>query len=400
MTQRQVTQEVIEADVAGATIQRQFSSLIIEVDYVEHIEPEAPPTETPPPVPPPLPGPQPEPTPFPAGEYKVVIADLLGNPLEEVPALNVNFSYILNAPGSCSFSLHTREPKCTKAILYPGQRVIHVYRAGALVWGGYLWSAVPGMDTVQFGGEGWWSRIRRRIVTDGMEWTDVDQFQIARDLLNYTQSQPDGDLGIVPYSDTDLSGVTVTDTIYSFDLKNIGEKIEQLSARQDGFDFDITPDRKWRTFYPKKGGRINHVFELGKNISGISYQFDASNTATEVWSGGSGIIAHDSDSIERSRYGLLQDRVDFPDVSLQSTLDRHVIEQLRILKAARLQPEIAISTDDPRFGLYTVGDEARVRAEWGYIDLDDFFRIISIVVAISNEGREAITIFFDSKLAT
>src|SRR5262245_66551433 len=55
--------------------------------------------------------------------YRVVITDRTGFALAELSVRNLQFSYVLNAPGAVSFTMPVHE--VTRDILSPGEREVH-----------------------------------------------------------------------------------------------------------------------------------------------------------------------------------------------------------------------------------------------------------------------------------
>lgn len=328
--------------------------------------------------------------------YRVVIAGLDGGAYDEVPAKNLQFTYVLNKPGSIGFTLPLRHPKTNPTTLAPGKREIKVYRDGVLVWGGYLWDAQISGEEVRFGGEGYFSRLKHRYISTTVTFTQQDQTDIAWSLINTTQSTDD--LGFTDAHST--TGILRDRTYIGAERKFIAEAIEQLSAVEDGFDFEITPAKEFKTYYPKKGQNIAVIFELGKNIRSYECQWLASNVASEITAIGEGqgdasLLSVASDVVATSEFGLLQDTRSFKDISVQSTLDKHATEELRLAKQARVIPGVQLVTQDPPWGAYGVGDQASLRIRNGYTQINDIFRISVINVQVSNEGFEAIGINFD-----
>ncbi len=344
-------------------------------------------------------------------QYRIVSASVdwstgIATEKQEFPANDLSFSETLNAPGGMSFTVPVRHPKCTRDNLNPGRDEIHIYRDDDMVWGGYLWTAEASDEKdVRFGGEGYWSRMRRRYVDVDKVYTDTDQFDIVRDLVDFTQGQTMGQLGWTHYSMTD-SGILRDAEYKGYERRYIGEIVEEMASWFQGFDFEVTVDKKLRLYYPSKGTiQPNVVFELGKNIGGLSYSIDAQNVASEysALGGGDGsstCIATVFDATSRSTYGLLETAQSFSDIKFFADLQGEATQELNMVKDPRWQPQLSVHyTDDLVFPDLSLGDTVRVRADWGYINLDDQFRVIAITQAINNQGREATTVFMDDRAA-
>ena len=333
--------------------------------------------------------------------YRVVVANINGSEIDEIQTKNLGFGFALNDPGSVDFTMHLMDPKCTQTLMDPGKREIHIYRGTSLVWGGYLWYAVPSLDEMQvrFSGEGYLSRFGRRTIDSTLTYTTVDQFQIGWNLIAFTQAKTNGDLGITRGSGA-TSGVTRDRTYPFWERSTVLDMLQELGAVDNGFDFEITPNRVYNNYFPSKGSTLGTIFELGKNIDGLSYDIDASNMATEISAIGAGdgtntCIAVAVDVTARGTFGLLQDTISVTDVKNFSTLQDHADEELRVKKGARWQPQLNVVTSDPPFGSFSVGDTATIEASQGFIQLNNSFRIVSITVQIDDEGQEQFQLYFD-----
>src|SRR5690606_22357435 len=68
-------------------------------------------------------------------------------------------------------------------------------------------------------------------------YTSVDQHDIARALIAFAQ-QGNGNIGLQVA--TNDSGVVRTETYEGRELARIGTRVEELAARQNGFEFSVT----------------------------------------------------------------------------------------------------------------------------------------------------------------
>lgn len=335
--------------------------------------------------------------------YKFVIADLNGNELDEIPAENPQWSYVLNDSGAANLVLPTRHPKCTQALLPVGQRELHIYKEGVLIWGGHLWAADSSIeDTTRFAFEGYFGRLKRRYIDVTRKYEDDDQFDIVWDLINWAQNQTNGDIGITRYSNV-ASGYARSVTFPFWERANIGTEIIGMSEMNHGFDFEVTPDKKWKAYYPRAGVDLPIPFELGKNISGISIAYDASDMGTEFTAIGAGdgkntCIAVASAPSQAALYGLLEQSESFTNIKKFASLQDRADARIKRIKKPRVQPSLSVQANvEPELYTFSVGDRVDVKAQDGYINIDKQLRIISVVVALSNEGREAVTVQFDEE---
>jgi hypothetical protein len=337
--------------------------------------------------------------------YRVVIGDLFGTPIEELVVENLQYTYAMNDAGTCTFTVPTKYFKASRSLIDPGKRTILIYNQNTLRWGGYLWTVnASDEQDIQCASDSWFSRFKRRHVDQHLVYTGADQLDIAWSLIDFTQSKPFGDLGITRFNPSESSGVMRDREYFPYERTIIADDLINLAGVIDGFDFDINPQRQWKTFYPSRGSATQFTFELGKNVGGVSYALDATQTTSEMSAMGSGdadamLISVKSDGTSLANYGLLQDTSFFRTVKNRPTLDAHSAEELRIRRGARLQPQLSVITNDPPLGSYDIGDQCLVRASMGYIQLAEQFRIIAITVAASNEGRDSVEVFFDQVIS-
>lgn len=338
-------------------------------------------------------------------EYRVVISDLTGTPIEEMPFLNLNYSFVLNEPGIASFEIPMDHPKALPATLDPGKREVRIYRHGEVdpVWGGYLWFVGASSDSanLRVQCEGWFSRLMRRVVQDDVSWQNTEQLDIAWGLIAYTQGKES--LGLVRDPAEVPSGITRTRKFRSWNALNIGQVLRDMTSMKNGFDFEISPNKEWRAYYPRKQADDGFVFELGKNIKNITADKDATDVVTDLTGMGSGngrdrcVYPHINVAAV-SEYGLLQDSIDLSHIRYYSNLVDATKEEYRLRKKARFQPVIVARLGDPDLGDFGVGDLIRVKAQRGYIDINQKFRLVAINVAVSSEGEEDVSLTFDQDL--
>lgn len=326
-------------------------------------------------------------------------ADLTSQELEELPAKNLVYTYTLNGPGSYSFVLPLRHDKCRRNILNPGEHEFHIYLDRARIWGGYLWTVEKSEDMVRFGGEGFFSRFGKRAITETKNYSSGwDQYDLVWDLIDYSQDKTNGNLGITRDS-TSPSGVTRYDVFPQHEQKKIDDVIRNIAERDNGFDFEIDPYKRWKV-YNRKGGNSGLVFELGKNIRTYTYRLDGiSSMVSDFRALGRGEgtvrpISHVFDAGARGQFGMLEDSRAY-DFTSQSSLDDAAAEYLRLTKQPREDISVFVITDDPPFGAYTTGDTARVKIIDGYTNINRDMRIKTIVVNVPDEGVDSYGIYFD-----
>lgn len=351
--------------------------------------------------------------------YKLSLAQLgtsgLGAVIEDdvldrtgVPegAAELHFTRVLNAAGALEFTLPIDDAFVTQDNFAPGARELHLYRDGDLIWGGRLWRAeVTGWISVRFGAEGFYSTLAHREVGEDLTYNNVDELDIAWDLIDYTQTLPGGNLGISRESATP-AGVDRS-IAYCLDSRDvISDAIETLAASEDGFDFEVGADKVWRTYHPLRGttpgitlsteidGQVIDVQGLSIDASEIS------NEVTGIKGGGScetPIAEYAIDTDSRDAYGLMQSNI-AEDKVTPTHLQAMAEDALRIAKDPRRQVQAVLDAampGNPDLSTYDLGDQVTLVMSRGFATFDREFRIIQIDVVATPNERERVTVTLD-----
>lgn len=316
---------------------------------------------------------------------------------------DIRYTKVLNGPGSIEFTIPIDAPICTEANFAVGARELHLYRDSTLVWAGTLISADVSSWAIRFSGLGFWHLLRKRLVVSDLLFSGSEQLEIAWSLINHTQSQAGGNLGITRYSSA-ASGITRT-AVYCVENKVIvADAIEQFANASDGFDFEITPDKKFRTYYPRRSVSSAITLDADTNIQDFALTKDTSDLATEARatvdakSCNPPTVITASDSGARSSYGLLQVPVDEQsgDAALLQGL---VNEELRINKQPRLQIQARLDSalpNTPAATAFSNGDLITLSANRGFVSLSNqSCRVVGITVSLRPNSREVIDLSLD-----
>lgn len=307
--------------------------------------------------------------------------------IAELPITGGKWSRVLGGTGSFAGKVTLGDPDRTDLIeaTEPNKVSIYVDRDGDLIWGGMLWGRKydSKANTLEVSGVEFFSYFVKRVLrvdsTTLFADEDVDQFDIMRAFVDYVQSESGGDLGIV--YDTDDSGILRDRSWESYELKEIGEAMTQLSEVIDGFDFEIgvrystigVPEKYLGLYYPRRGvdaSITQAVFERPGNIISYTFTEDGTKQATRTFATGSGegddmkLAVHQSAAVVDQGYPLLDQVVDYKDVIRKPTLQAHADADGRAVK----YPSTILSLEvnsllPPSFGEWTLGDDARITIE-------------------------------------
>jgi hypothetical protein len=199
---------------------------------------------------------------------------------------------------------------------------------------------------------------RWRIEPDGagLTYTGIDQATIAKGLIDYYQALTYGNYGI-DTSGVSTTGVTRDRTYPPLENHLIAQRLSELAAVADGFDFSIDPiTRDFIVHFPEQGtDQTGSVVIDGRSIADPSAQISAGpeDLVSEGFAlGDNGLVSHAANTALRAAIGRSSFASSFSGVTVQATLDDH---------AQRLVDQRSTQLHDPAKTLFPVG-----------VDWDDF----------------------------
>ena len=342
-------------------------------------------------------------------QYRVLYGNLLTSALHgELPSSSLSTFDVLNGPGggSISMPLDTNPAISVDELTFDGATGIFIERDGVIVGGGIPWTyrADIGSNTLTVNFAGWLSYLRRRTLRATLVYSGVEQTTIATNLIDYAEGVPGGAIGITHAATA--TGVTRDRTYRWWEHHNVGEQIERLANVNNGFHFrfdtewqpaDTIPTIVFRTSYPPLGRLTTHVFDTDVNCALAQVDGDGSGIVNSVLVAGEGegrgrVTATRVNADAWNTAPLLQRVLSFSTVRSRTHLvahgDRMIAQGAEV--ANRIRLDVHPDTP-PNFGSYTVGDRVRVVASYGFVDVDDLFRITKRTLK-SAGGSEWVTI--------
>lgn len=297
--------------------------------------------------------------------------------------------------------------------LYDGRTAVWVERDGSVVWGGVQWTSVresrraTSAASWQIQASTWEDYLARRRLYDTLTGTGVDQLDIARQLVDYAQAQPGGDIGIeIDWVPT--SGVLRDRTYSRYDLPRVRELLDQLAAVEDGFEWRVS---SWRDDagarhkslvlgYPRiTAGSADTVLDMPGPIAEYALPSDATGTATAWQSRGASINQNQAaDSVPlMSTLFTWPDRIDdgwprldgssdYTTVTDPATLDAHALADITRARDPELIPAVTINSGGRE--LPPLGGTVRLRIVdvWHPQGLDERYRVIGRRVTAAQAG--------------
>lgn len=229
------------------------------------------------------------------------------------------------------------------------------------------------------------SRVPLVELTD-RAWSGVDQFTIARAMVQFALVSPSGAGSTAYLAESNLSGQPRDRSYYVGETAKVLDRLNEMSDVEGGFDWwfdyrwDETGGQRYlrRTFRvaTQAGSEQEMVLEdpgaggVGGNILSSRLSYDGEDLASEVIAVGSGEGV--SKLMERATNPALVDEgwprmvktISHVSVTRRDTLAGHAVGELAASQSAEMPPRVTILADgDPRFGDYALGDRMWLRLD-------------------------------------
>ncbi len=179
--------------------------------------------------------------------YRYLLYDLLTNqPTLELPFYGTWFTRLLNKAGngtaSVPLDIDGFDNRDIIDATEPGRNKLYVERNGKIVWSGIIWTRTWQEQAKQFNFtlQTLNSFFYDSLIETSLPFTDTDQRNVMRELINSLQAKPSSDIGlIVPSAFTD--NILRTQSFYDYDGWTYGEAIDHMLTYENSFDYDIDP---------------------------------------------------------------------------------------------------------------------------------------------------------------
>ncbi|MGW2961771.1 hypothetical protein ACWDGI_25385 [Streptomyces sp. NPDC001220] len=342
-------------------------------------------------------------------DYRYIAANALTGEILDwnLPLTGVECGPELNGPGSLNATLEPGPAHAAAELLAPGNTLLYVERNGKLAWGGIVWRAEPQGPTYPIEAAGFGSYPHRRYDLHGNldgrgPYIDADPCQIIRDVWEYAQAQPDGNLDVV-VDDTKSETTTGTSkSPYSLpktDARNLGEVIDAMADLDDGPEWTETvtwtgrpAEHRIRLGAPRLGRRREDItFTSGINIANTPQAVrDADSYAQTVVVLGSGSGSKRLHVVDTVRNGRLR----LEHLLETSEKDATKLEQRAHKERLARQALTDLTELDVRdhpaapFGSWAIGDDVLVRLHEQHLEYEGWHRITGWTLR-PRDGEEA-----------
>lgn len=345
--------------------------------------------------------------------------------LAELPLTDVTFTETLNGAGSFSATMPLAVDGATSATTsasiaalltsstIPERTALYLYRGGTIRGGGIVWGRRRSKGRpAQLSGAGFWSFFRSQHLRTTQTYSATDQLAIARSLVTVAQAVTGANIGVV--TGAEVSGVLRDRTYNSYELKQIGEAVEQLAAVDNGFDFAIDlsdgPVQTLTLSYPRRGriaGTTGVVFVDGKNLIDYEVVEDGSRSARVYTAIGKGdgvnmlLSTQTRTDLIDAGYPATSATGAFKDVEIQATLDAHAIAGVNAAANTPTFWTVSVDPDDVDGGIGTwllgddvlleIGDDDNFpRNTDGSSGYRAYHRIIESTISVPSQGKDSV----------
>lgn len=355
--------------------------------------------------------------------FRYVVAPVLGGaPIGELELSDVKFNDPVAGNGG-SFEgqaeiTNTQTADALRGLTEPDQVALYVKddATDTYYFGGPIyarpWNRSSRRVTVQ--AQSWKSWLYQKLLTMNMatnpvtdtafSFTSTDQFIIARSLVTTALT----DTGVPAISmGSELSGVLRDLNFHGSDFKYLGDQIDSMANRDDGFEWYVAvnpdvngyPSLRFVPAFPTRGGLNNQILLIHQQRDGgnILAMGDPQETAADrrarVWATGSGqppdqLVAFDSDPGLTSGFLLLRETVqNYNSVTVIKTLADHARAARIYYEDTLQQVTVTVALDNPDYSQYQSGDKVSLIVEDDWIDWDfDAVRIIDREFKLATSG--------------
>jgi hypothetical protein len=350
--------------------------------------------------------------------YRALLTDLRTDQVRDaLPITGVRIEDYIGRTGSMTGTLTAPDAATAeriRAAVVPGRTAVWIDRDGELWWGGIIWTAAvtstargtPARAEIQ--AATFDSLFDHRLLTADIVAEDVEQFEIARRLVDFAQSSEGGDIGIRT-DRTSASGVRRTRRYSRYDLPRIRDLLDKLAAVENGFEWRI------RVYRDAAGERVKelqlghpHIFttrgpgdtvlDFPGPVTSYRFPYDATTLATHWRSRG----ATDADTSRPlmstpfyvigamdAGWPRLDGTSDYTTITSRAALDEHAAADLIEAWTRQVIPEITVNLDAAQITPAILGATVRLRIAdvWTAGGFAGRYRVVGFTLRAPERGQ-------------
>lgn len=328
----------------------------------------------------------------------------------QIPATSIEYTEILNAPGSFSVNVPLKLPEeiegsFTMEDVSPGRTLVVIEKDNTPVFAGIVWGLTADVNQgdLRIAGLGVLSYFRKRYLKTTKIYNE-EQTSIVAKLIEYAQTG-NGNIG-VDTSRMISTGRVVQRGYPGYELHEIGKLIESFHDNQYGFDTIFYVEKTAGGYQlgatnttSRLGRKTDIVFDLSRGANSFSVTVDGDDLANNIVVTGSGegsarVDGTASDSSLLTAYPVLERVEQATDDTVRlATLTAKARASLARRKTPSITPTLSLSADrEPALGEYRIGDRVRVRGNYGMLNIDAEYKLMEVGVRDSNGSPVTVSV--------
>ena len=284
--------------------------------------------------------------------------------------------------------------------LYPGKTEVWMFRDDVLKFAGPIWDANISTKEAKFScrAEGLASYFDRRRIEAGWD-SSLPLGQQAWNIVAASQALTDGNLFITQGTSVSGGAPSARIKFAASELKMVSDALADLSEGDNGFDWEVTPNRVFNVYYPRLSGRANVRLEFGGNIRSYAVDINGKYAANNVVVQGAddSLSAAVVDTAKRAEYGLRHYVGSNTGLKSRAQLDAYATQLLSLRRDTRIIPQLSVAAEgvNPFNGDIDYGQVARTVINDGWVQYDIDMRCSGYQFTVDKHGIETFVLYLN-----
>lgn len=327
-----------------------------------------------------------------------------GHDVAVTKARSRSLGFKLTEAHECSLSMDADQPAATYITELATD--LHAIRDGQILYRGRIGPTADSGDdksgdTIDIKSFDYRELLKRRRLYEGMtlSYTTISQEGIVWGMVSDTQNAAGGALGLVQGPNF-YTGVVRNRTYTLGD--SIGERIQELSEVDNGFDWDIIPYNQTymalNVYYPQRGANKGVVLEYGGLIRAYQREVDPGNYSNAIRitgdssvlsAAGLTMISGDLASRPEGRW----DGAYGTDIQTNAALNERGVWQLADAQVVPITYSLTFKPNAWRGPDHVwLGDTVEVVVNSGRLSVDALYRVYELSITLDEDGNETVVI--------